>query len=162
MCGRYFLNEASTGYKRLADRILKNNLSRSTKKHQLNEVFPGGDCLVLINDNNTIVADVKHWGLQLNKKLIINARKESVGYTKAFSHMNKPCIIVANGYYEWDKQKEKHYFSYNENGLLYMAGICTDDNFVILTEESTRHYDIHTRQPILYPAKDVGEYLQIK
>ena len=161
MCGRYFLNMNSVGYQKLTSKILKDNLSRITKLYQLDEVCPGGDCLVLMKEDNSIVADVKHWGLPINKRLIINARKESITYTQAFQSMNKPCIIVANGYYEWDKQKEKHYFSYNDNGLIYMAGICDGENFVVLTEESTRHHDIHARQPVLYAPKDVRNYLQI-
>ena len=161
MCGRYYLDETSSAYQKLFQKILNNDLLRSIKQHQLNEVFPGNNCLVLINENNKIVADVRKWGFKLNKKQIINARSESIEYTRAFQNMNKPCIVVANGYYEWDKQKERHYFS-NEKGLLYMAGKCDDNSFVVLTKDTDKHSSIHSRQPVLCSVQDVKKYLKIK
>ncbi len=161
MCGRYRLDEHSIGYEKLFRLIEEKDMLASKEAFQSGDVFPGGNCLVLCAKEQ-IYADVKHWGTKnFDNKLLINARSENLNHTKIFEGFRpNKCIIVANGYYEWDKHKEQHYFEYNPEGLIYMAGIYKGNDFVILTEESTRHHDIHHRQPILYTPQDVINYLK--
>ena len=156
MCGRYYLERTSIDFQRLVKRICEN---QELPEFKDGEVFPSDNCLVLVNKENSVYASAKQWGYKKDK-VYINARYENLPYTKLFAPLkNNPCIIVANGYYEWDKNKEKHYFS-PKLGLYYLAGIYTDDHFVILTTESNN--DIHPRMPLIIPTNKVKHYLGVK
>lgn len=159
MCGRYFLDEESDAFQSLMERFEKEG-NKLEREFQTKEVFPGGNCLVLRKEGNKMKGDVLHWGIPKEEgksSLIINARSENLKFTKRFLAMREnPCFVVVNGYFEWDENKKKHYFE-NKNGLWYLKGIYDKEskNFVILTEESTRHFEIHSRQPLVYTESEL-------
>ena len=140
MCGRYSLYSK--------EEIFNNFNILITPNYNIS---PGNNILVL---NNKLRAEYMYWGIKynwLNKKLIANARLETV-QNKSFYNDYKRCIIIADGYIEWKKEKKNNepYYHYLNDSLVYMAGLYKNSNAVIITIDS---YDkishIHMRQPLI-------------
>jgi putative SOS response-associated peptidase YedK len=100
------------------------------------------------------------FGIQLNsrKGLLLNARSEGAQTSPLFSPMleKSRCLVPANDFYEWTKDKKPHTFHQRDGELLYMAGffLCTSPlpRFVIITREADDPVSpIHNRMPLLLP-----------
>lgn len=163
MCGRYFIKlDDSIEFVALKKKIAEKQLNN----YQENEVFPSQLALVLINGKGEYDVDVKRWGIDMNKGMLINARSESITEKWTFKKILKNrCVIVANGFYEWVKngnKKEKIYIQKDKNKLMYLAGIFNEGNqFVILTGESEldmKH--VHHRVPLILKESEIEPYLK--
>jgi len=100
------------------------------------------------------------FGIQLNsqKSLLLNARSESAQTSPLFSTMLKKsrCLVPANDFYEWTKDKKPHTFHQMGGELLYMAGFFLRTSplprFVIITRVADDLVSpIHNRMPLLLP-----------
>ena len=102
--------------------------------------------------------ELYEWGLtpEWSKKIekfspLINARKETLLEKITFKNLIKTsrCIVVADGYYEWKREeniKKPFYFTNENNGLMYFAGIFLNNQFCIITREATEKVSvIHQR-----------------
>ena len=98
------------------------------------------------------------FGMQLNsrKGLLLNARSEGAQTSPLFSPMleKSRCLVLANDFYEWTKDKKPHTFHQMEGELLYMAGFFLRTSplprFVIITREADDFVSpIHNRMPLL-------------
>ena len=76
------------------------------------------------------------------------------------------CLVVADGYYEWQRKendKIPHYFTREDDRLMFFAGIYKDHQFLIITGEASSHVaDIHQRQPVVINEEDLDEYFNLK
>ena len=76
------------------------------------------------------------------------------------------CIVVADGYYEWKREeniKKPFYFTNENNGLMYFAGIFLNNQFCIITREATEKVSvIHHREPVIINQSQINNYLNIK
>lgn len=165
MCGRYYVKiDDSIEFVALKQKIEARHLTG----YQENEVFPSQMALVLVDGKDDYEVDVKRWGIDINKGMLINARSESVSEKWTFKKILKNrCVIVANGFYEWVKngnKKEKIYIQNETNKIMYLAGIYNEGNqFVILTGESEldmKH--VHDRTPLILKDNEIEAYLKGK
>ncbi|MEB3279415.1 MAG: SOS response-associated peptidase [Lyngbya sp.] len=105
---------------------------------------------------------------------LINARVETVAEKPSFRQAirQRRCLIVADGFYEWQKQKDdkQPYYLYLENHQPFaFAGLwerwkspenqeiisCT----ILTTEASQEVRSIHHRQPIIIPENNYSQWL---
>jgi putative SOS response-associated peptidase YedK len=167
MCGRYYVDdETSREIRKILEQLDNSSLSSSTYKK--GEIFPTEKVPVITGDNNNIKPDVYKWGYPgfNNKGVLINARSETVTEKRTFrdSILNRRCIIPANGFYEWDKDKNKYYFQRNEFDIIYLAGfyqnINNENHFMILTTAANDSMsDIHHRMPLILEQREIDDWI---
>lgn len=156
MCGRYnFTDEQSEEIQRILERLDQKFDNNNVKT---GEIFPTNTVPVLVGENQEIEPIPCIWGFPnfKSKGVIINARSETAAEKKTFreSLYNRRCVIPANGFYEWNKNKEKIYFTQPESTIIYMAGIYNifknESQFVILTTNANQSIvDVHDRMPLI-------------
>jgi len=162
MCGRFYVDKD-----KLVSWVLE-KLTKTFDQKQL-DLLPEGDTrpndcsIVYSNKNYTIMK----WGYELFDHVTINTRVESISekdyYIKDFK--DNKCVILANGFYEWDEFGQKHYIHSNSE-YLFLAGIYQYgepfNRYSIITKPATTTASIHHRVPILVPRELVPDYLQGK
>ena len=119
------------------------------------------------SDTDVALSDL-FWGiLSRDKKLIINARAESVTEKSMFSDSirNRRCILPAAGFYEWDAGKTKFMFKRTDEKPIYLAGFYdlseNRDSFVILTTAANASMKpVHDRMPVMIEKGNVRDYLK--
>jgi len=106
---------------------------------------------------------------------IINARYETIGTKASFRGLikNNRCIVVADGYFEWEKSQEKRspYYLHNSNKkIMALAGLWTSiesehgkvDSYVIVTTQASKHIEhIHNRMPLIIDNDKIDIWLDI-
>ncbi|WP_455715453.1 SOS response-associated peptidase [Anaerosporobacter sp.] len=144
------------------------------------EIFPTNHVPILVgadqsmkssdgkNEEKEIVLTMSKWGFTVptGKGVLINARSETAFEKKTFreSLMSRRCIIPAAGFYEWDSDKNKIYFTVPEKKCMYMAGLYRyekeESRFVILTTAAnTSMKDIHDRMPLILNEEMITEWI---
>ena len=121
------------------------------------------------------------WGLipswakddKISAKLI-NARAETVSEKPSFkaAFKRRRCLIVADGFYEWqrqEKQKQPYYFRLQNAQLFAFAGLweqwkSPDEDIInsctiLTTEANDLLRPIHDRMPVILESKDYGLWL---
>ena len=78
--------------------------------------------------------------------------------------MERRCLVPANGFYEWDHDKHKRYFTRENDALLYLCGFYRTENkephFIILTKNATPPVSAyHHRIPVFADGADKRRYL---
>lgn len=152
MCGRYAL--------------FSKNKIKDKFNVEINVNFnisPNTDVLVI--DNSFGLKFIK-WGFypswSQNKLNIINARSETLYNKPSFKNTLK-CVFIADGYYEWKKDKDykKPFYHYLKSDFLYFAGIynITSGCCIVTTKSNTSISLIHERQPMLLLEKDIKSWL---
>jgi putative SOS response-associated peptidase YedK len=161
MCGRFQL------YSDIQEIVQSYNIEyNEIDVYDKGDFYPSQKAPIVIQDNIRTLKAAR-WGFDLKdkKKLVINARAESV--------MNKPmfknsiytarCIVPANLFYEWkdegDSKKAKYGIRLKNNSLISLGGIYRvylDESlekriaFVIITTEADDNLkDIHPRMPLI-------------
>ncbi|MDD6467677.1 MAG: SOS response-associated peptidase family protein [Erysipelotrichaceae bacterium] len=157
MCGRYFLveDEESKSY--------FEKVREQTTDFASNEIFPSQNAIVLCAKEGKMEPQVMKWGYpKWDQGIIINTRSETVKEKKLFqtSYKQNRCVVLANGFYEWDKQKRKYYLTTDEH-LCYFAGIYDYETkaFSILTKDSYGVLaSIHPRTPVVFNQQEANDY----
>lgn len=161
MCGRYYL---FADIEEISRRFNINYCDVLIKS--MPEIFPSNEVPIIINNGKRQMIKLMKWGFNLSylKKLIINARSETIDTKKLFkySFYNKRCLIPASGFFEWKKENGKNikYKIYlKDENLFSMAGIYSsfqDKNgeyincFTILTINANKKISsIHNRMPVI-------------
>lgn len=162
MCGRYLFKQNED--EELHDWVAQLKLE-PTAPIALREVFPTNTTIVLTGNQDP---QLMTWGLPKwdGPGVIINARSESVLDSRFFKDhlLNRRCLIKADGFFEWDKNKQKHLVQSASGLPFFMAG-CYDTTlerprFVILTDEAEGAFrSLHTRVPLMIPAAYAQKYL---
>lgn len=159
MCGRYQVEiKDSKKSKELKERIKKLNLSFAE-----GEIFPTNKVLCVIPKENKIDLSVMKWGIQKGS-LLINARVENIDERPTYKAIkNNRSAVIVNGFYEWDKNKNKYYISFKDE-YMYLACIFNDENeLVILTKEAEEDFkQIHSRIPIIMNQEEMINYIYFK
>lgn len=128
-------------------------------------VFPSDKCPVIVIKNGFEEVQIKKWGfLSFNKKLIINAKSETINERIMFKNFSSHrCVIPIIGFFEWtqDDKHEKCFFNFKEEKISYLACIYdVEDNFVVITREANEEMrGVHNRMPILLKENEVHNYL---
>ena len=124
------------------------------------EVFPSDDVLCMIPVGSKIDLSVKKWGIK-GKSFQINVRVESINDKPSYAAMrDKRCAVICNGFYEWDKEKNK-YFVHCDDEYIYLACIFNDaDELLVLTKASEGDFaKIHDRTPIVMDQNEMLHYI---
>lgn len=146
MCGRYYLTEPGGG-------------RREVRPSQRAEVW----CAL----GAALCTRAMEWGFpREHAGLVINARAESVREKRLFSEsvLRRRCIILADGYYEWSRSREKAEFFRGDGGRLFMAG-CYDlydgrERFVILTTFANDSVaPVHGRMPLIFGKEEARRWI---
>lgn len=166
MCGRYYIDdETSREIKKILSDLDTKNVG---KRYKTVEIFPTDTAPVLITENNGIKPELSAWGFPNfnDNGMIINAKSETIYEKKMFreSLMFRRCIVPANGFYEWNKSKEKIYFTQPDSDIIYMAGIYNifkeENQFVILTTNANQSIaDVHDRMPLILQKDQIQSWL---
>ncbi len=163
MCGRYLFKQNDD--EELSGWIKQLNLS-DPNELSIREVYPAQKTIVF-SDLKTPV--IMRWGLKKwdDKGLIINARSESVKENSFFNdHMTyRRCLIKADAFFEWDKNKQKNVVKTPTQKPFYMAGIYDDSTdiptFAILTDEADGAFrNLHHRVPLIIPDAYLQKYIE--
>ncbi len=141
-----------------------------------NNIAPTQDVAVILDENGGSKLTAMRWGLipfwakdiAIGSKLI-NARSETIDEKPSFKHsfQKRRCLIVANGFYEWQKrgtQKFPYFIHLKDNKPFCFAGIY--DNWkspvgekviscsIITTDASQVIKSIHPRMPVILSESD--------
>ncbi|WP_097014802.1 SOS response-associated peptidase [Anaerocolumna aminovalerica] len=166
MCGRYYIDDETS---KEIEKILQNiNKKNSGKSYKTGEIFPTETVPILVAQKDDMVPDLLTWGFPNSKSkgVIINARSETAFDKNMFqeSLISRRCIIPANGFYEWNKNKEKIYFTQPDSDIIYMAGVYNvfneESRFVILTTNANDSIlDVHDRMPLILQREELHSWL---
>lgn len=170
MCGRYLLYDNSNQkIKAYIDQVKQQYEKTLWETASFNEVFPSQKALVCVYDDETqaLRVVIKKWGIPhfYQKKLIINARSETVSqkYTFKEDYQKRRCVVIASGYFEWNKQSKQKYYFKRHHEVLYMAAIYSTnpeiDEFMILTQPAHDECAlIHDRTPLIFNEAEAIQY----
>ncbi len=143
-------------------------------------VAPGSDVPVILHDVRPRL-DAFRWGLvpfwakdpSIGARMI-NARAETVAEKPSFrtAFRKRRCLVVANGYYEWQKGHRKkipYYIHYRSGQPFGFAGIydtwgspgreVIHSCAIITTSPNDRLKEIHDRMPAIVEKKDRALWL---
>jgi len=156
------------------------------------EIKPSNAAPVILSaENDHFEVQFRHWGFvrfwpgktgKLTKKLLINAKSETITMTKNFkkAFADRRCLIPLNAWFEWpedpkinDGIKTKVRLYMPERPTFGAAGIY-EDKIEQETGEVTRYFSmvtvdpeqytnihfIHDRSPLVLPASDYDTWLQ--
>lgn len=136
------------------------------------DFFPKMDAPVLGPNGG---AALLRWGFPLegSKRVIFNARAESLRTKPMFrEYANNRCLVPANSFYEWDRQKKKHRLRFRGEKLFYMAGLWRPAEgpdgkkqycFVIITTPPNEAVAaLHDRMPAVIAGGDRGKWLSVR
>jgi putative SOS response-associated peptidase YedK len=155
MCGRYALYTENKVKKKFNIQIKANY-----------NITPNSRVLVL---NNELYPEFMKWGIapgwSKNKVNIINARNETLQEKPDFKNSLR-CIFIADGYYEWKKDKgyKRPFYHFQKKHFLFFAGIYhINRGCCIVTKQSHFHIShIHHRQPLLLKESDIKNWVNYK
>lgn len=154
MCGRFYVDDEMINE---IEKILKRIDGQNIKK---GEVFPTDKALVIKDDVGTAMK----WGYNLGEKnkVIFNARSETIDEKPLFrkDFMERRCVIPVRGFYEWNKEKEKFYFTLPDSKVMYLAGLYREDKdtgqFTIITTGANEEMKkIHDRMPVILGSEEI-------
>ena len=167
MCGRYVVTNAVQKTREIVKSAIAVNDSDNFN------ASPQQKLPVIKSYTNGKTIESLQWGLthswDKEKKIkpLINARHETLKEKKTFKNLiNNRCLVVADGYYEWKREKigkQPYYFTRFDNKIMYFAGIYKNNQFIIVTMQSDSSViDIHYRQPVIINEKDLNNYFNLK
>ena len=132
------------------------------------DVFPSTEALTIRGSESGLEADAMRWGFTapFDKKLLINARAETVRQKRTFSDSveKRRCVIPTSGFYEWDKRKSRYRFYSDNKALLLLAGIYRDEpdgrKYTILTTEANDSMrPVHSRMPVIVKPEELKTWI---
>jgi len=177
MCGRYSITSAPEAMRRLFK--FSNPLPNLRPRYN---VAPTQDVpIIRAAENGRELVELRwglvpHWAkdLSIGAKMI-NARSETVAEKPSFrdSFKKRRCLVVADGYYEWQKVDGKKLpwrYTLSDGGLFAFAGLwarwdkapdkvpvetCT----ILTTEANQLARKIHDRMPVILTPDDYAAWL---
>ena len=152
MCGRFYFSGNNKDIGKIID-----ELPESVKNVQIKfgDIYPTYYVPVITQEKYPMLSK---WGFGRydGKGVLINARAETVTDKKSFrrSFLERRCLIPASGFYEWDTEKNKHFFWRADGQVLYLGGFFRNEDgentFIILTKQSTPPVEnYHNRIPVI-------------
>lgn len=166
MCGRYYIDDETS---REIEKILKDIDKKNTgKQYKTGEIFPTDTVPILVAKGENIEPDVLTWGFPKyqQKGVVINAKSDTIFEKRMFSQsiQSRRCIVPATGFYEWNKNKEKIFFTQPGSSIMYIAGVYNffneDGRFVIITTNGNESMkNVHDRMPLILPQGQLQTWL---
>ena len=168
MCGRFVVTNAVAKTTKIVKLVIAVNDTDNYNAH------PQQKLPVIKSYTNGKTLESLQWGLtpswikEREIKPLINARLETLNEKISFKNLikNNKCLVVADGYYEWKREKiskQPYYFTRLDNQTIFFAGIYKDHQFIIITMQANSNViDIHHRQPIIINEEDFSDYFNHK
>ncbi|QWB99496.1 SOS response-associated peptidase [Mycoplasmatota bacterium] len=139
-------------------------------------VGPGQDILAVIYDGDHYRAGTIPWDYKVKYKgrfkQVINARSESVDEKYAFKNAfrNQRCLILSDGFYEWDQLTKRPYrFVLKNNDLYFYAGIydrfqiedkLVFGSLILTTDANDVVSEHHSRMPVILNIDQAKAFLR--
>lgn len=170
MCGRYYFDldseELRALYKKIQEQAREEE--RLAEKIAAGEVYPSNHVVTLVAEDNQIFPTITRWGFQGFKKnqLLINAKSETVEEKKTFAKpfLTNRCVFPMSGFYEWDSNKQKFFFTSDQ--VIYAAGFYRIhksgkemESIIMTTSPNVSVSKVHDRLPVLVGKKDIAAYV---
>jgi putative SOS response-associated peptidase YedK len=163
MCGRFVL---ISNVGQIAEEF---NLTDMSSSVPFGDIHPGktAACVIAEGKKNRLL--ILTWGFsppwskQATKSgLLINARAETLAEKPTFqgAFQKRRCLIAADGFYEWSKEKKQYYFYLQNRKPFGLAGIYEPElpatgkeaSFVIITTSPNKLIaPVHNRMPVIIP-----------
>ena len=171
MCGRYYCGpDFSERLEELLEEIDARVESEDVKAVSAGDVFPSTEAVTIAapDDDGKLAVETMRWGFTapFDKKLLINARSETVREKKTFSDSveKRRCVIPASGFYEWNKQKTRYRFFSDDGELLLLAGIFREEpdgrKYTILTTDANDSMrPVHSRMPVIVRPEEIRTWI---
>ena len=169
MCGRYKISKPVS---KTIDIVKKNIKVEDNENYN---AHPTQKLPIIKSYTNGKALELCEWGLvpAWSKKLekfspLINARKETLMEKVTFKNLiqTSRCLVLADGYYEWkreEKIKIPHYFTKEDDELMFLAAIHQNNQFCIITREATDEISkIHHREPLIINQSQINNFLNLK
>ena len=159
MCGRFHFGVLPNSK---GDQI-KQRAEKLNLVYKQGEIFPTDNVLCVIPKESKIDLSVMKWGIKA-KSLLINAKVETINDRPTYNAIkNNRCAVICNGFYEWDKDKNKYYIE-SQDEYMYLACIFNESNeLVILTTASDSDFkNIHDRRPLIMNQSEMINYVHGK
>ena len=162
MCSRYYIDPDMMEE---ISRVVQ-NIDRRIRLTQ-GDIRPTDVAPVIGQSEYGLELSMCRWGYPLSKgkNLVINARVENVMDKPSFQNgiLYHRLLIPADGFYEWNSQKEKSTFSRSDSSVLYMAGFCdwfkNERRFVILTTAANDSMKkTHDRMPLILEREQIADW----
>ena len=177
MCGRKTLTKSK---KSIIEELKISDWDETIDYIPSYNIAPTQKSLVMLRDNNKRQIKSMIWGLipswSKNKKIgakLINARSETLHQKPSFKYLiryNK-CIIISDGYYEWNttNSKKQAYYIYNkQKNILPMAGLWSSWSindkevflsYTIITKKAGEEIaHIHSRMPLIIDFDHIDDW----
>ena len=145
------------------------HVGTDVKNYPASDVHPSDPAVVIKTalDASAVCVCIMPWGFcSPDRKLLINARAESVFEKKRFSDSiwHRRCIVPARKFYEWDRNKVKNTFFLPGGDAIYMAGFYdlndNTDRFIILTTAANQSMEpVHDRMPVIMTKEMARDWL---
>ena len=137
---------------------------------------------VIINKDSNRVAKMMKWGLiptwsknQNISSKMINARLETLLEKPSFNSLvnRNRCVVLADGYYEWDKHNSQpYYITHHNKKILPLAGLWTEWeapnlttvlSYTVVTTTPTKNIaHIHNRMPVVLEKQNIEKWINCK
>lgn len=164
MCGRFFVDE------KMISEIEKivSHIDREAIGQLSGDVHPSEMACVLTGRRSALNAENMCWGFPgyQGKGLLINARAETVLEKRTFreSVLHRRCVIPAEKFYEWDREKNKVTFFREDAPVMYLAGFYNcfqgQDCFIIITTAANRSVEkVHERMPLILEKQELEDWI---
>ena len=172
MCYRYQLEVPMEEEEKEEVRKLFSLLNKHyAGQYKTGEILPSDMAPAFASQGQKIGPIVASFGMPLQKKLVINARSESVQVKPFFaeSFRYRRLVLPATGFYEWRKEGgkpvEKYLFQVAGDPLFYLCGLYRIEegrcHFAILTRKASGVMEeIHDREPVIVRPHVVSAYLK--
>ncbi|KAI8971875.1 hypothetical protein BDF20DRAFT_703991 [Mycotypha africana] len=186
MCGRFC---CSLNPEELKSRLYKENVLKhknvswidETKHRASYNVCPARYIATVFQsseiDNERIMKSMQwgyipSWAKAAPPAKPINARVETLteNPNSVFnaSKNSRRCVIVAEGFFEWNKKRQAFYIERKDKKLMLFAGLYSNSHFndddlttctIITTHASSFFSKIHDRMPVILDESDIGIWL---
>ena len=169
MCGRYVVTKPVT--KTIG--LVKTNIKVEDENNY--NAHPTQKLPIIKSYTNGKTIEQYNWGIvpswaqdKKDFRPLINARLETLMEKITFKNLiqTSRCIVIADGYYEWKREKNEkipYYFIRKNSSLMFFAAIHQNNQFCIITHEATdKIKEIHHREPLILNEKQISDYLDIK
>ena len=168
MCGRFVVTNPVSKTKSIVKKAIKVEDIENYNAHPYQQLpvikkYTNGNTLELMK-----WGIVPSWSKQKDFKPLINARLETINEKVSFKKLIqlKRCIAVADGFYEWKREKKNkipYFFLREDNRTMFIAAIFDNNQFCLITEQANENIlSIHHRQPVILNEKDINKYLDLQ
>ena len=172
MCGRYYVDDDTAReiekLVRQVDEKMRGTAAASRVEVTAKDIHPTETAPILAASGSSLECRWQSWGFPgfQKGKVIFNARSESAMEKPMFREavLHHRAVIPAAGFYEWDRNKQKHIFYREDGAPLFMAGCYRKyedgDRFVILTTQANASMEpVHDRMPLILERKEAVDWL---